>query len=130
MARKSTERKLERRELEEAFRRRAGVIGALQSCLCTYPFVNAEASRSTGHAPWCPAHAMLEFLQARERADLTRGLHADESMCRICGCVDEDCANCWRRTGEACTWIEKDLCSACFRIAVQLAAAAAGSGAA
>lgn len=34
-------------------------------------------------------------------------------MCRVCGCVDEDCANCIRRTGSPCSWVEPGLCSAC-----------------
>lgn len=38
---------------------------------------------------------------------------ADEPMCRICGCVDDDCANCIRRTGTYCYWVEPGLCSAC-----------------
>lgn len=33
--------------------------------------------------------------------------------CRICGCYEEDCSQCIRKTGEPCHWVEKDLCSAC-----------------
>ena len=33
--------------------------------------------------------------------------------CRICGCTDNDCRQCIAKTGEPCSWIEKDLCSAC-----------------
>jgi hypothetical protein len=33
--------------------------------------------------------------------------------CRVCGCTDDDCSDCIRRTGAACHWIEADLCSAC-----------------
>lgn len=33
--------------------------------------------------------------------------------CRVCGCTDDDCSQCVERTGEACTWVEPDLCSAC-----------------
>lgn len=33
--------------------------------------------------------------------------------CRECGCVQVDCRRCIARTGEPCSWIEPDLCSAC-----------------
>lgn len=33
--------------------------------------------------------------------------------CRKCGCTDDDCGGCVIRTGEPCTWVEADLCSAC-----------------
>ena len=34
-------------------------------------------------------------------------------VCRVCGCIDSDCSECWERTGEPCYWVEEDLCSAC-----------------
>lgn len=37
----------------------------------------------------------------------------DSSTCRQCGCTDDDCTECVERTGEACHWVEVDLCSAC-----------------
>lgn len=33
--------------------------------------------------------------------------------CRKCGCTDTDCAGCIERTGAPCSWVERDLCSAC-----------------
>lgn len=33
--------------------------------------------------------------------------------CRICGCTDEDCSQCIKATGQACHWVEEDLCSRC-----------------
>jgi hypothetical protein len=33
--------------------------------------------------------------------------------CRVCGCTELDCNQCIARTGEACHWIARDLCSAC-----------------
>jgi hypothetical protein len=33
--------------------------------------------------------------------------------CRVCGCTDDDCAQCIERTGEPCYWVEFELCSAC-----------------
>lgn len=33
--------------------------------------------------------------------------------CRVCGCTDDNCAGCVERTGEPCSWVAADLCSAC-----------------
>lgn len=33
--------------------------------------------------------------------------------CRSCACTDDDCYRCIERTGQPCSWIEADLCSAC-----------------
>jgi hypothetical protein len=35
-------------------------------------------------------------------------------QCRVCGCTDDDCTGCVERTGQACTWVESNLCSACI----------------
>jgi hypothetical protein len=35
------------------------------------------------------------------------------AACRSCGCTDNDCRQCIKKTGFACHWVEKDLCSAC-----------------
>jgi hypothetical protein len=50
--RKKTRRQL----LEEAFRVRAGAIGLLTCCRCTYPLKQHETA--TFHAADCPAHAV------------------------------------------------------------------------
>lgn len=39
-----------------AYQARAGMVGALLSCMCLFPIEKAETS--TGHTSWCPAHAM------------------------------------------------------------------------
>lgn len=49
-----------------AYRRRAAMIGALASCVCTWP-LDVEPTES-GHHPACPAHATLVFYAKRERA--------------------------------------------------------------
>lgn len=36
-------------------------------------------------------------------------------ICRRCGCTDSDCRDCIQRTGEPCSWVEHDLCSACTK---------------
>ena len=33
--------------------------------------------------------------------------------CRVCGCSDCNCNQCFEKNGEPCYWIEEDLCSAC-----------------
>ena len=33
--------------------------------------------------------------------------------CRICGCTEDDCRQCYEKTGGPCHWVEEDLCSAC-----------------
>jgi len=33
--------------------------------------------------------------------------------CRVCGCTDTNCSQCFNKTGELCHWVEDDLCSAC-----------------
>lgn len=33
--------------------------------------------------------------------------------CRVCGCHDLDCSECFDVTGEPCEWVEADLCSRC-----------------
>lgn len=45
--------------------------------------------------------------------DLYRPLEPP-SECRICGCTDDDCSGCIKRTGQPCEWVEFDLCSACI----------------
>lgn len=43
----------------------------------------------------------------------------DVRRCRVCGCTDDDCSQCIERTGEPCSWVEWDLCSACHDAAIQ-----------
>jgi len=35
--------------------------------------------------------------------------------CRVCGCTDQDCRQCIRKTGRPCHWVDRSrtLCSAC-----------------
>ena len=37
-----------------------------------------------------------------------------DRKCRICGCTDRNCKKCVAKTGTACHWVQKDLCSACL----------------
>ena len=43
--------------------------------------------------------------------DPPSGYHV--ARCRECGCTESNCAHCIKRTGQPCTWVEEDLCSAC-----------------
>lgn len=38
---------------------------------------------------------------------------AEMRNCRACGCTDLDCRQCIQKTGQPCSWVEEDLCSAC-----------------
>lgn len=33
--------------------------------------------------------------------------------CRVCGCTQDNCEQCIKKTGQPCSWVEEDLCSAC-----------------
>lgn len=33
--------------------------------------------------------------------------------CRVCGCTDNNCSGCIRKTGQPCSWVRPGLCSAC-----------------
>lgn len=37
----------------------------------------------------------------------------NERKCKMCGCTDNDCRQCIKRTGRPCYWFDQDLCSAC-----------------
>lgn len=36
-----------------------------------------------------------------------------ERSCLVCGCTEDNCRQCTRRTGKPCHWIARRLCSAC-----------------
>lgn len=36
-----------------------------------------------------------------------------ERQCRVCGCTEDNCSQCIKKTGNPCHWVEDDLCSAC-----------------
>lgn len=47
-------------------------------------------------------------------AEAPQGESLEQIMsCRICGCTDDNCTECVRKTGESCYWVEPGLCSAC-----------------
>jgi len=44
---------------------------------------------------------------------------SQERRCRECFCTDDNCEACFERTGEPCSWVDEDLCSACIPEAEQ-----------
>lgn len=60
-----------------------------------------KAARSNGHAT--NGHA------GNGKAKKTKTAR----KCRVCGCTQDNCRQCIEKTGEPCSWVEEDLCSAC-----------------
>lgn len=56
-------------------------------------------------------------MELRELDVLLSGTYYQQRMCyevcRVCGCTDDNCTGCIEATGEACHWVEDDLCSRC-----------------
>src|SRR6185295_16518972 len=40
-------------------------------------------------------------------------IDTSDRKCRVCGCTDNNCEQCIKKTGSPCHWVEEDLCSAC-----------------
>lgn len=62
----------------------------------------ASGAIAIGHAPAADA-------PKRKKPGLIIGA----PTCRVCGCTEADCRQCIEKTGQACHWVEADLCSAC-----------------
>lgn len=45
---------------------------------------------------------------------MKKDLRRSERRCRVCGCADDNCSQCIKKTGAPCHWVEEDLCSACL----------------
>lgn len=72
--------------------------------------VGCEECKGRGDVWWCPACGAdldPEVLEFEEE------VFYRHRQCRICGCTEHDCQDCIERTGDACSWAEEDLCSAC-----------------
>ena len=68
-------------------------------------------------------HRLSEETEQCIITDLNKFLAGDkdrsikpERTCRVCGCTDEDCRQCIEKTGESCSWVAEDLCSACYEL--------------
>lgn len=59
-------------------------------------------------SPICPQPFVdYELVPLGEEAELR------PRSCRVCGCTDANCAQCVEKTGQPCSWVNADLCSAC-----------------
>lgn len=54
--------------------------------------------------------AIVEFL-CEQLILIGQGLTI--GVCRICGCTDEDCSECYELMGAPCRWVTPNLCSRC-----------------
>lgn len=63
-----------------------------------------------------PIEVIVPRAEWDEAEALYHGPLFDVKKCRVCGCTQENCRQCIDRTGEPCSWIEPDLCSACYPI--------------
>jgi hypothetical protein len=63
-----TARQATKRLCEAAFRRRAGIIGALQNCMCEWPLKRHDTT--TEHDELCPAHETILYYRARRELEL------------------------------------------------------------
>jgi len=55
-------------------------------------------------------------------------MNEKKRKCRICGCTDGDCRRCIEKTGQPCSWVEDDLCSACKTTVVSFVSIKGGVG--
>lgn len=55
----------------------------------------------------------MRLTRSRGALQLLAIMRTMRNSCRVCGCTNWNCSGCIERTGEACSWVEPDLCSAC-----------------
>lgn len=58
-------------------------------------------------------HKALDLVRSEVASEIDA--IANTRTCVSCGCTEDDCSGCIERTGEACYWVDDDLCSACVR---------------
>ncbi len=79
--------------------------------------IAADAKIDLTESFWgCVATLGLEYVDRKVRTGdgrMFRVIVEEIQACRVCGCTDDDCHQCIMRTGEPCSWVEPDLCSAC-----------------
>lgn len=74
--------------------------------------LNAEQADDLAGKLQRGAAAMRAELERRAKLSAAPAA-GDGPSCRSCGCTDDDCSHCIELTGEPCSWVEPDLCSAC-----------------
>jgi len=52
----------------------------------------------------------------------------EKRKCRVCGCTEDNCQQCVKKTGMPCHWVEDDLCSACKTTVVSFVSIKGGTG--
>lgn len=63
---------------------------------------------------WCDeADAIVCYLEGFNSMALPSRVEV-LTKCRVCGCTEADCRQCIAKTGQPCTWVGVDLCSACI----------------
>ncbi len=77
-----------------------------------------DAQRSTAKGPRLENISADEKRMAAERAaKKTASKEPVSGVCRVCGCTDNDCSKCIKKTGSPCHWVDEKhtLCSACAK---------------
>jgi hypothetical protein len=89
---------------------RGGIVGSVEIVDCRTssrsPWFQGAFGfvlRDPAPLPFHPCRGALGFFDVK----------LPYQVCRICGCHDLDCSRCIERTGEPCSWVGVDLCSAC-----------------
>ena len=59
---------------------------------------------------------VASLLGTRDEAGEVLWCETTLRRCSACGCTQYDCSQCVEKTGEACYWVEADLCSACVEV--------------
>lgn len=66
-----------------------------------------------------PESVYIVYYENKAQGDLNKGIERAKEWvnavptCRVCKCTEFNCTQCIEKTGSACHWVEKDLCSAC-----------------
>jgi hypothetical protein len=82
----------------------AVIIIGLDRGLLTLTYAGVD--RKTKAAARELAEALLPVVDQLVPPELAR-------RCRVCGCTQDDCSQCIKKTGQPCSWVAWDLCSAC-----------------
>lgn len=73
--------------------------------------LSIEAKRESD--PPAPADLSTKKSSKKKKPTIKETPIDPPQKCRVCGCTEDNCAQCIEKTGGPCHWIEPDLCSAC-----------------
>lgn len=99
-----------RQEKTAATRIRAGTLLTSDDGVTVRPFTPAMSGDSVVAGTAAPAAVEPTAVPMVAAAPAPA---AGERSCRYCGCTDADCSRCIALTGEPCSWVAVDVCSAC-----------------